>query len=101
VDEWRADAFLDVCLAPSWPLDDDCRRLGMETMIKVGRAREELRTPGQLIPSARHAAIIANIFEISAGGSIHEQSARHPSTSDGPTPNTTVLDVDAGLERKV
>jgi hypothetical protein len=101
VNEWRADAFLNVCLAPSWPSDDDCRRLGMETMIKVGCAREALRTPGQLVPSAQHATIIANVFDISAGDSVHEQSTGHLATSNASSPSGTIPDFDAGLERQV
>jgi hypothetical protein len=62
VHEWRASAYLAICADSHWLSDEDGCRLGLEVVMKIGRARDALRTPSLLISSGRHASLIADVF---------------------------------------
>jgi hypothetical protein len=64
VSKWLAGAYLDVCQASEYPSDEDCLRLDRMTIVKIGRAREALRSPGKLIASPARAKIIRRIFDL-------------------------------------
>ncbi|KAL1751179.1 hypothetical protein FB107DRAFT_174278, partial [Schizophyllum commune] len=40
--EWLVPALVDVCMAPEWLNLEDAERLGMPTVVEVGRIREEM-----------------------------------------------------------
>jgi hypothetical protein len=44
VDEWLGDSYLAVCEAPTLPPPEDCRRLGMDDLIRVIGAWEAMHT---------------------------------------------------------
>jgi hypothetical protein len=44
VDGWFEDAYLDVCMAPDLPCDDDLVAMGFDVFRKMARAREALRS---------------------------------------------------------
>jgi hypothetical protein len=62
VEEWLAGAYLAVCEAPAYPSDADCARLDRATIVRIGRAREALRSPRKLVPSSACAEIIRRVF---------------------------------------
>ncbi|KAL1700673.1 hypothetical protein EV121DRAFT_182793, partial [Schizophyllum commune] len=41
--EWLLPALVDVCMAPQWLNLEDAERLGIRTVVEVGRIREEMR----------------------------------------------------------
>ncbi|KAI5890986.1 uncharacterized protein SCHCODRAFT_02580127 [Schizophyllum commune H4-8] len=44
--EWLLPALVDVCMAPKWMGLEDAERLGMKTVVEIGRIREEMREAG-------------------------------------------------------
>ncbi|TRM68864.1 hypothetical protein BD626DRAFT_391988 [Schizophyllum amplum] len=42
VPEWLLPAFIDVCMAPKWLTQEDAERLGLSTVVEIGRIREEM-----------------------------------------------------------
>jgi hypothetical protein len=60
IPEWLPPAYLALCEQPAWPTDEDCRRLGFDVLIRLGRAREALRcgaAPALVSPAARSAIV--------------------------------------------
>jgi hypothetical protein len=62
VEEWLMGAYLAVCEAPEYPSDEDCLRLDRATIVRIGRAREGLRSSQKLVPSSARAETIRHVF---------------------------------------
>jgi hypothetical protein len=63
--EWMSDAYRDICEQPDWPVDDDCRRLGLEAVMNIARARQAIRTSTELKSSRdERNAIMKAIFKL-------------------------------------
>jgi hypothetical protein len=76
--DWFEDAYLDVCLAPNLPNEEDLVAIGFDVFRKIARAREALRSP-KLRTHARdeRRAIIRETFGLGHEGMrapLHAQS---------------------------
>ncbi|KAL1672060.1 hypothetical protein EV122DRAFT_195089, partial [Schizophyllum commune] len=45
--DWLVPAFIDICERPQWLNRAEAERLGLPTVVEIGRIREEARTSGQ------------------------------------------------------
>ncbi|KAI5890033.1 uncharacterized protein SCHCODRAFT_02669241 [Schizophyllum commune H4-8] len=66
--DWLVPAFVDICARPQWLNCAEAERLGLPTVVEIGRIREEVRTSGPTFDV--HAAIRAS--EILAPGGREE-----------------------------
>ncbi|KAL1702786.1 hypothetical protein EV121DRAFT_292934 [Schizophyllum commune] len=61
--EWLVPAFVDICSRPNWLIREEAERLGLHTVVEVGRIREESReTPGahfDVLAAVRASGILA------------------------------------------
>jgi hypothetical protein len=62
IEFWLERAYLDVCTADNWLSDEEGLRLGVVAVLKVGRARHELRTPATLQPESSRLGIVRAVF---------------------------------------
>ncbi|KAL1759887.1 hypothetical protein FB107DRAFT_287355 [Schizophyllum commune] len=62
--DWLVPAFVSICERPNWLNRAEAERLGLPTVVEIGRIREEARTSGQTFDV--HAAVRAT--EILAPG---------------------------------
>jgi hypothetical protein len=78
--EWMEEAYLAVCQSSEYPSDEDCLRLDPVTIVRIGRAREALRSPGTLVLSERHPEVVRRIFKLQS-----DCALKGMSTTLGPT----------------
>jgi hypothetical protein len=64
VEFWLERAYFDVCTADDWLSDADGLRLGVTTVLKIGRARHELRTPAALKPESSCLNVVRTTFNL-------------------------------------
>jgi hypothetical protein len=62
IEFWLERAYLDVCIADDWMSDGDGLRLGVAAVLKIGRARHELRMPAALKPETSRLGIVRATF---------------------------------------
>jgi hypothetical protein len=60
--EWLEEAYMDLCEQDSLPSDEEIRRLGLDTFIRVTRAREAVRRRGKLYNTEARKRIIRNVL---------------------------------------
>jgi hypothetical protein len=81
VEEWLGDSYLAVCEAPMLPSPEDCRRLGMDDLIRVIGAWEAMHIPSDFIevPELRLSTFRA-IFgmEISCSADVEDEQHQAP-----------------------
>jgi hypothetical protein len=98
IDSWLERAYMDVCTADGWLSDEDGLRLGVAAVLKIGRARHELRTPAALKPVTSRLGIVRAAFGLvdaiespttalaSGSGSEVDLSVASSDNAAGPTP---------------
>jgi hypothetical protein len=59
---WLRPGYTDICTRADWLSDEDCRRVGLEDMIKIGRTRERIR--GEAMSDAARGALIDDAFQL-------------------------------------
>jgi hypothetical protein len=64
VREWLKPAYLDLCQAPSLPSEADCERLGLDIVLKIGRAREAMRFTKLFICVSTRTRIVEEEFRL-------------------------------------
>jgi hypothetical protein len=63
IQEWVEDSYLDITEAKTLPSLNDCRRLGLDTLYELSRAREMITCSGGVIWSAiERRALILGYF---------------------------------------
>ncbi|KAL1711963.1 hypothetical protein EV715DRAFT_214566 [Schizophyllum commune] len=86
---WLLPAFADICQRPNWLNREEAERLGLPTVVEVGRIREEARMVGQTFDML--AAVLASEVLVPGGqdGSIAPQITPMPPTSPVNVPEST------------
>jgi hypothetical protein len=64
VREWLKPAYLDLCQVSSLPSEADCKRLGLDTVLKIGRAREAMRFTRLFICVSTRTRIVEEEFRL-------------------------------------
>jgi hypothetical protein len=84
---WLKPAYLDLCEATSLPSEADCKRLGLDIVLKIGRAREAMRFTRLFICVSTRTRIVEEEFclddpKLSAPASA---KAKDGTEDDGPS----------------
>jgi hypothetical protein len=85
IESWKANAYRRICEQTEWPSLEDCRRLGVDIVCKIGQARQALQASPSLIPDDLREAIISRTFFPSHP----EDGYVSPSVGDWVEPRTT------------
>jgi hypothetical protein len=64
IHSWLERAYMDVCTADGWLSDEDGLRLGVAAVLRIGRARHELRMPAALKPESSRLDIVREICSL-------------------------------------
>jgi hypothetical protein len=64
IDHWKPNAYLKICEQDAWLSPEDCRRVGLEELIKIGEARQALRSPTMMIAPSEREAVITSVFSL-------------------------------------
>ncbi|KAI5890031.1 uncharacterized protein SCHCODRAFT_02669239 [Schizophyllum commune H4-8] len=84
-DAWIVPALKEICAAPDWLEYEDAQRLGLRTVVEIGRAREKLRGT-TLSPLSRSTKVPASVSATSQPPFAHEanESLGEPSPTSSP-----------------
>ncbi|KAL1679065.1 hypothetical protein EV122DRAFT_210878 [Schizophyllum commune] len=98
---WLLPAFVNICERPNWLNRDEAERLGLPTVVEIGRIREEARAIGEsfdMFAAVRASEVLVpgTHDEGQDGGSAPQASLR-PSTSTANGPEST-MDTSATLD---
>jgi hypothetical protein len=93
---WLRPGYTDICTRADWLSDADCRRVGLEDLIKIGRTRERIR--GETMSDAARGALIDEAFQL-RDALPKTENAGHEDTSE-PTdaPLCSASNSDIGAE---
>jgi hypothetical protein len=65
VHHWLQPAFEEVCSQANWLSDDDCRRIGLEDVMKIARVREILRGGAQIVEDREQTTnVVLEVFTL-------------------------------------
>ncbi|KAL1759897.1 hypothetical protein FB107DRAFT_204180 [Schizophyllum commune] len=90
---WLLPAFVNICERPNWLNRDEAERLGLPTVVEIGRIREEARMVGHTFDML--AAVLASEVLVPGGhdevqdGSSAPQISPMPATSPVNVPEST------------
>jgi hypothetical protein len=62
IESWKPSAYKRICEQGNWPSLEECRRLGVDVLWKIGQARQALRASSALIPEHMREAVILSSF---------------------------------------
>jgi hypothetical protein len=65
ISSWLRLGLKELCTQASWPSDEDCRRIGLEDVMRIARAREALRGCANiLLPDTEQDSIVDGVFDL-------------------------------------